>query len=323
MRIFQALRHAALATALCLGAGAALAAYPDKPVRLVVNFTPAGPLDLLARLVAERASRELGQPVIVENRAGAGGNIATKDAAAATPDGYTGLVAGINITINPWMTADMQVDSRKDLAPVRIVAIAPTILVVRNDFPARNFQEFLQEVRKHPDTYNSAAPGSSPLLATELFSQQTGTRITPVPYKGASPAMIDLIAGHVDLSFATLGSVLPHIKSGKVRALALAAPERDAQLPDVPTFAELGMKDFRFDAWAGLLMPAGTPPAVIDTLARSLDKLAGSAEFETQVLELGMKPVVQDSPSAFARTIDTELGLYKTLAQSVRGKIAQ
>lgn len=326
MTVSHVLRVAgrALLAACLLAAPAVQAAgYPDRPVRLLVGFAPGGPTDLAARLVAKHLGADLGQAFIVENRAGAGGNIATKDAAGATPDGYTGLVAGINITINPWMTADMHVDSRKDLLPVRIVAIAPTILVVRNDFPARDFQEFLREVRKHPDTYNSAAPGSSPLLATELFSQQTGTRITPVPYKRASPAMIDLIAGHVDLSFATLGSVLPHIKSGKVRALALAAPERDAQLPDVPTFAELGMQDFRFDAWAGVLMPAGTPPAVIDTLARSLDKLAGSAEFEAQVLELGMKPVVQDSPSAFARTIDTELGLYKTLAQSVRGKIAQ
>ncbi|AZW20390.1 Bug family tripartite tricarboxylate transporter substrate binding protein [Bordetella bronchiseptica] len=273
MTVSHVLRVAGRALlAACLLATPAVqaAGYPDRPVRLLVGFAPGGPTDLAARLVAKHLGADLGQAFIVENRAGAGGNIATKDAAGATPDGYTGLVAGINITINPWMTADMHVDSRKDLLPVRIVAIAPTILVVRNDFPARDFQEFLREVRKHPDTYNSAAPGSSPLLATELFSQQTGTRITPVP-----------------------------------------------------TFAELGMQDFRFDAWAGVLMPAGTPPAVIDTLARSLDKLAGSAEFEAQVLELGMKPVVQDSPSAFARTIDTELGLYKTLAQSVRGKIAQ
>ncbi len=320
-------RHLGALLAVCtlaLPATATLAAdYPTKPVRLLVGFAPGGPTDLAARLVAKHLGEDLGQQFIVENKPGAGGNIATKDAAAAAPDGYTGLVAGINLTINPWMTDDIHVDSRKDLMPVRIVAIAPTILVVRNDFPARDFAQFMQEVRAKPGQYNSAAPGSSPLLATELFSQQTGTRITPVPYKGASPAMVDLIAGHVDLSFATLGSVLPHIKSGKVRALAIAAPERDAQLPEVPTFAEQGMPDFRFDAWAGLLMPAGTPQAAIDTLAASLDKLAKSPQFEKQVLELGMKPVTDDSPQAFAKTIDQELELYRGLAGPVRAKMAR
>lgn len=312
---------------LCLGtfcATAPLAAgYPDKPVRIVVGFAPGGPTDLAARLIAKHLGEDLGQTFVVENRPGAGGNIATNEAARAAPDGYTGLVAGINLTINPWMTDDLKADTRKDFRPVRVVAIAPTVLVVRNDFPAATFQEFLAQVKANSGKFNSAAPGSSPLLAAILFSQQAGADVVPVPYKGAAPAMVDLMAGHVDLSFATLGSVLPHIKSGKVRALALAAPQRDEQMPDVPTFAELGMPDFRFDAWAGLVVPAGTPDAVVDVLARSLDKLAASPEFAAQALDLGMKPVVDGSPAAFGRIIADELALYEPLAKSARQALAK
>lgn len=300
--------------------GATEADYPNKPVRILVGFSSGGPMDIAARLVARHLSSDLGQPFIVDNKAGAAGNIGTAEAAKATPDGYTGLVAGINITINPYMTDDIRVDSRKDLRPVKMVAIAPTVLVVRNSFPASTFAEFLAEIRKNPDKYSSAAPGSSPMLATLMFSQLTQTQITPVPYKGAAPAMVDLMGGHVDLSFATLGSVLPQIKGGKVKALAIALPERSSQLPDVPTFAEVGMKDFRFDAWAGLFMPARTPDEVIDKLSRSLDKLVASKAFESQLAEAGMTAVRGSSPESFARIIDAELVLYEQLSSKARGK---
>ncbi|MCD0503240.1 Bug family tripartite tricarboxylate transporter substrate binding protein [Bordetella petrii] len=324
MKLVTLLRRAAWIP-LCLGLAAAPAAYaqpyPSQPINLIVGFPAGGPTDLIARLIGQHLGTDLGQKVIVENKAGAGGNIGTKAAATSKPDGYTGLVASLNLTINPWMTTELDVDSRKDLMPVRTVAVAPTVLVVSNDFPARNFNEFLAAVRQAPDKYNAAAQGSSPLLAAELFTQLTGTVITPVPYKGAAPAMVDLIAGHVDMSFATLGSVLPHIKSGKVRVLAVASPQRYVLLPDVPTFAEEGMPDFRFDSWTGLLMPAGTPPAVIDKLKASLDKLAASPEFEKQVLEMGMTPVVQDTPEDFAKVIDQELVLYEKLAAAARKKV--
>lgn len=310
---------------LCFGLIAAPAAmaetYPSQPVNLVVGFPAGGPTDLIARLVAQHLGSDLGQKFIVENKGGAGGNIGTKTAARAKPDGYTGLIASLNLTINPWMTEGLDVDSRKDLMPVRTVAVAPTVLVVRNDFPAKNFSEFVQAVRAAPNKYNAAAQGASPLLAVELFTQLTDTEITPVPYKGAAAAMVDLIAGHVDMSFATLGSVLPHIKSGKVRVLAVASPERYVLLPDTPTFVEEGMPDFRFDSWTGLVMPAGTPEAVIDTLKTSLDKLVASPEFEKQVWEMGMTPVMQDTPADFAKTIDRELVLYEKLAASASKKV--
>ena len=323
MKISKFLR---CAIPLCLGlltTPAAMAAdpYPSQPVNLIVGFSAGGPTDLIARLITEHLGTDLGEKFIVENRAGAGGNIATKAAARSKPDGYTGMVASLNLTINPWMTADIDVDTRKDFMPVRTVAIAPTVLVVNNDFPAKNVKEFLEAVRQSPDKYNASAQGSSPLLAAELFTELTGTKITPIPYKGAAPAMVDLIAGHVDMSFATLGSVLPHIRSGKVRVLAVASPERYVLLPDTPTFAESGLPDFSFDSWTGLVMPAGTPPAVIEKLKVSLDKLVVSPKFEKQVHEIGMTPVLKDSPEQFAKTIDKELKLYEKLAASARKKV--
>jgi tripartite-type tricarboxylate transporter receptor subunit TctC len=311
----------ALALAAPLVAGAA-DEYPSKPVRVVVGFAPGGPTDIVARLVAKHLSTDLGQPFVIENKAGAAGNIGTTEAARAAPDGYTALVAGINLTINPYMTDDLKVDSRKDLKPVKVVAITPTVLVVRNDFPASNLKEFIAEVRKNPGKYSSAAPGSSPMLATVLYNQLTQSHITPVPYKGAAPAMTDLIGGHVDLSFATLGSVLPHIKAGKVKALAVATLQRDPMLPEVGTFAESGMKDFRFDAWVGLVTPAKTPDDVVTKLSKSLDKLVGSKAYEEQLASAGLTPVKGSTPASYARIIDEELALYEKLAAKARGTTA-
>lgn len=317
---------AMLAGALAVSASLPVAAeadYPNKPVRVVVGFAPGGPTDIVARLVAKHLTTDLGQPFVVDNKAGAAGNIGTAEAAKAAPDGYTALVTGINLTINPYMTDDLKVDSRKDLKPVKMVAITPTVLVVRNTFPASNFKEFAAEVRKNPGKYSSAAPGSSPMLATVLYNQLTKSEIVPVPYKGAAPAMTDLIAGHVDLSFATLGSVLPHIKAGKVKALAVATPQRDAMLPDVPTFAESGMKDFRFDAWVGLVMPAKTPDDVVAKLSKSLDKLVTSKAYEEQLGNAGLTPIKGGTPASYAKVIDEELGLYEKLAAKARGTAAK
>jgi tripartite-type tricarboxylate transporter receptor subunit TctC len=313
-----ALLSGVLALAVPFGA-AADAAYPDKPVRVLVGFAPGGPTDIVARLVAKHLAADLGQPFVIENKGGAAGNIATQEAARATPDGYTALVAGINLTINPYMTDDLKVDSRKDIKPVKIVAITPTVLVVRNDFPASNFKEFIAEVHRNPGKYSSAAPGSSPMLATVLYNQLTGSSILPIPYKGAAPAMVDLIAGHVDMSFATLGSVLPHIKSGKVKALAVASPERDPMLPEVATFAEAGMKDFRFDAWVGMVMPAKTPDAIVAKLSASLDKLVASPAYAEQLGHAGLVPVKGSTPASYAKVIDQELSLYEKLAAKARG----
>jgi tripartite-type tricarboxylate transporter receptor subunit TctC len=303
-----------------LGAHAQQSDFPGHAARVEVGFAAGGPTDTVARLVARHLNEDLKQSFIVDNRPGAAGNIATAEVVKAAPDGYTSLIASVNITINPAVMDDIRFDGRTDLKAVKSVAKAPTVLVVRNDFPARNYAEFIAELRKHPDKYNSAAPGASPLLATELFDQLTKTHITPVPYKGAAPAMVDLVAGQVDLSFATLGSVLPHIKAGKVRALAIASPQRDPQLPDVPTFAESGLPNFRFDAWVGLFVPARTPDAVIAKLDGSLDKLVKSKAYASQLALVGMTPVMDSTPASFAATIDQETTLYAHLGQALKDK---
>lgn len=294
--------------------------FPSRASRVVVGFSPGGPTDNVARLVAKHLNEDLKQPFVVDNRAGAAGNIATAEVIKSPADGYTSLIASVNITINPAVMDDVRFDARTELKPVRSVAIAPTVLVVRNDFPAQTYAEFVEQLRKQPNKYNSAAPGASPLLATELFGQLTNTRITPVPYKGAAPAMVDLIAGHVDLSFATLGSVLPHIKAGKVRALAIASPKRDPELPGVPTFIESGLPNFSFDAWVGLFVPARTPDDVVAKINTSLETLVKSKAYETQLALIGMTPVAQSTPASFASLIDQETALYARLGKALKDK---
>lgn len=291
--------------------------YPERTVAVEVGFSPGGPTDIIARLAAQHLSDDLNQPFIVENKSGAAGNIATNSVAKAEPDGYTGLVASINITINPFMTEGLSKDSPNDLIPVKLLANAPTVLVVRKDFPAQNFEEFLAEVKANPKTYNAAAHASSPLLATTLFFQETGAEIVPVPYKGAAPAMVDLIAGHVDLSFATLGSVLPYIKNGSLRVLAVAAPSRLEDMPDAPTFSELGFENFKFDSWIGWFFPVGTPEYAINKIEKSLDKLVAAESYRKTLAEAGFTPL-KSTPASFAKVIKDELELYENLVVATR-----
>lgn len=297
---------------------AAQAAYPERPVKLVVGFSAGGPTDIAARLVAKHLGQDLQQPFVIENKAGAGGNLATIEVAKSASDGYTGMVSGMNLTINPFMTEGLKVDSKRDFMPVRLFATSPTILVVRKDFPASNFEEFVKELKKKPGQYNASAQGASPVLAIELFKNRTGTDITSVPYKGAAPAMIDLVAGHVDLSFASLGSVMPHIQSGKVKALAIASAVRHKDLPNVQTFTEVGMPDFRFDSWVGMLFPKGTSADVIDKVDASIAKLVGQSDFAAALDKAGMEPVLQSSPASFSQLISQEMQLYQKLAAGIK-----
>lgn len=293
---------------------AALAEFPDRPVKLVVGFSAGGPTDIAARLLAKHLGEDLKQPFVIDNKAGAGGNLATNEVARSRADGYTGMVSGMNLTINPFMTEGLKVDSQQDFEPVRVFATSPTILVVRKDFPAENFAQFLQELKKNPGQYDASAQGASPVLAIQLFKTRTGTQISSIPYKGAAPAMIDLVAGHVDLSFASLGSVMPYLQSGRLKALAIAAPARHKDLPQVPTFTEVGMPDFRFDSWVGVLFPRGTPPGVLQKVDASLAKLVGTGEFARALDKAGMEPVTDSTPASFKQLIDKEMQLYKRLA---------
>ena len=284
----------ALLTGLVAGAAwAQPAAYPQQSMKLVVGFAAGGPSDIVARAFADQAAKSLSQTVIVENRPGANAVIATEAVAAAKPDGLTLLAAATNHTMIPALYAGrIKFDAAKSFVPVCTLASSATVLVVGPAMPVRTVAEFLDRVKAKPGTATYATPGqgSSPHLATEQFRKITGVAMVHVPYKGAAPAVTDLLGGQVDLSFATVGSVLPHIKSGKLTALAVASRQRSALLPQVPTFDEVGVKGFVIDTWYGLLTPAGTPPEALRVLTREAQTFAQSAAVRERLAGAGLEP---------------------------------
>jgi tripartite-type tricarboxylate transporter receptor subunit TctC len=284
----------ALFASLVAGAAwAQPAAYPQQPVKLVVGFAAGGPSDIVARAFADQAAKSLSQTVIVENRPGANAVIATEAVAAAKPDGLTLLAAATNHTMIPALYAGrIKFDAAKSFVPVCTLASSATVLVVGPAMPVRTVAEFLDRVKAKPGTATYATPGqgSSPHLATEQFRKLTGVSMVHVPYKGAAPAVTDLLGGQVDLSFATVGSVLPHIRSGKLTALAVASRQRSALLPQVPTFDEVGVKGFVIDTWYGLLAPAGTPPEALRVLTREAQGFAQSTAMRERLAGAGLEP---------------------------------
>ncbi|MEN4919242.1 tripartite tricarboxylate transporter substrate binding protein [Achromobacter spanius] len=325
MFIARKMARALVAASAMVAVVPALAAddYPARPLRFIVGFAVGGPTDIVARVAANDLGKALGQTVIVENRPGANATIAANAVARAQGDGYTGLIAATNHTINAVLYPDLQFKSVDDFAPVAAIAVAPTVLIVNKNFPAQNLDEFLKELRANPDKYSyaSAGSGGTPHLSAELFKKLTHTSIMHVPYKGAAPAMSDVVAGHVPISFATLGSVLPQIKAGQVRAIAVASPQRSPLLPDVPTFEESGVKDFRLDSWYGLMMPKGTPPAVVSRLAESLQKIARTPEFASQMATAGLQPITDSGPAQFEAQLRAEIALFTDLVKSSNLKV--
>ncbi|WP_119153583.1 tripartite tricarboxylate transporter substrate binding protein [Caldimonas tepidiphila] len=285
----------ALLAALTAATAAAAqpAAYPQKPVKLMVGFAAGGPSDLVARAFADHAAKGLGQAMIVENKPGANAVLASEAVAQAQPDGLTLLAAATNHTMIPALYAGrVKFDAATSFKPVCTLASSATVLVVGPALPVKSLKEFLDRVRANPAGATFASPGlgSSPHLATEAFRKLTGTQMVHVPYKGAAPAVNDLMGGQVDLSFATVGSVLPHIKSGKLTALAVAARQRSALLPQVPTFEEAGLKGFVVDTWYGLMAPAGTPADVMRTLEREAVGFARSPQMRERLTAAGLEP---------------------------------
>ncbi len=293
--------------------------YPSQPVKLVVGFAAGGPSDLVARAFADQAAKGLGQPVVLENKPGANAVLATEAVAAARPDGLTLLVAATNHTMIPALYGGrIKFDAAKSFVPVCTLASSATVLVVGPSMPVKTVAEFLARVRAKPDsaTYATPGQGSSPHLATEQFRRLTNTAMVHVPYKGAAPAVTDLIGGQVDLSFATLGSVLPHLRSGKLRALAVASRQRSALLPEVPTFEEAGVKGFTVDTWYGLLAPAGTPAEALRLLTREATAFNASAAMHERLAGAGLEPggVCGDAFAAqIAREIDANARVAREL----------
>lgn len=247
-------------------------AWPSKPVKLVVPYPPGGPTDIVARVVAERLTAQTGQSFIVDNRAGAGGNLGAEAVAKAAPDGYTLLVATTAHAINKSLFKSLNYDVQRDFTPVSLLTQGPLVLVVNPEFPAKNVGELIALAKAKPKSvsFASSGNGQSTHLAAELFASMAGAPMTHVPYKGSAPALNDLIAGQVPLMFDTMLSAMPHVKSGRLRALAITGAQRSPAAPDLPTVAESGLPGYQAYAWNGLLAPAGTPPAVISRLSEEL-----------------------------------------------------
>jgi len=295
--------------------------WPAQPVRLVVGFAAGGPTDIVARSFAEHAAKGLGQPVIVDNKPGANTIIAA-EAVANAADAHTLLLAATNHTTIPALySGRVKFDAVKSFKPVCMLASAPTVLVVGPSLGARTLAEFVQKAKASPlgITYASPGIGSSVHFAGEVFARQAGVKLTHIPYKGAAPAVADVMAGQVDASFATLGSVLPLIKSGKLTALAIASNQRSAQLPGVPTFDEAGVKGYAADAWYGLLAPAAAPEATVKLLQHEALAYAASAAGSEKLRSLGMVPQPLCG-EAFASQMAREVATYSQVAKELNLK---
>ena len=311
----RALAAAATLALAAPGAGRS-ADFPTRPVRVVVPFPPGGPTDTIARLVAPRLEQGWGQPVIVENRGGAGGNIGTDTVARAAPDGHTLLLAASSHAINPSIFRSLPYDPVRDFAAVALLASSPFVLVVHPSVPAHSLAELLALARARPGrlNYASASNGSGNHLAMEMLKAATGVDLVRVPYAGAAPATTDLLAGQVPVMFNNMVSAVPHIAAGRLRALAVSGPARSTALPAVPAVAET-LPGFDASTWYGVLAPAGTPPAVAAELnARFVAALDGPEQRE-RLLALGLEPTTS-SADGFGRFIAAEMAKWGRAARA-------
>ena len=286
-------------------------AWPSRPIRFILPFPPGGGTDILGRLIAERLSTSLGQPVVTENRGGAGGNVGAEAAAKSAPDGYTIVLVAPSLAISPTLYSKINYDPVKDFAPVSLVATVPNVMITQPSLPVQTLGEFIAYAKGKPGALNfgSGGAGTSNHLAGELFNIVTGARLVHIPYKGVNLAMQDVLAGNVHLVFIGIPAAAPHIKAGKLRALALVAPQRSSALPEVPTVAEAGLRDFEVTTWYGVLAPAGTPRNVVTRLNTELVKIMHSPELKDRLAATGTEPLTS-TPEEFAAYIKREIAKW-------------
>lgn len=296
--------------------------YPDKPIKLVVGFAPGGATDIVARLIGVEMEKRLGQPIVIDNKAGGGSNIGAAEAARGKPDGYTLFMMTVAQTINPAVYSKLTYNTQKDFEPVALTMSSPSILVVNPNVPAKTASELVAWAKANPGklTMASSGAGGSPHMAAELFKLRTGIEYLHVPYKGANPAMNDVLSGVIMGGFKTATAAIPQIKAGKVRALAVAAPQRLAQLPDVPTMAEAGFPDFNVTSWNGIVAPAGTPKAIVDKLNAVVNDVLKNPAVVAQFEKRAAVPV-GGSPAYFRAFIDRELKTWAGVAKAANVKI--
>jgi tripartite-type tricarboxylate transporter receptor subunit TctC len=303
------------AVSVCLAAVIAWAAhaqeYPTRPVRVIVPFAPGGPNDIIVRLVAQKLAASLGQPFLVENRAGAGGNIGTDYVAKSAPDGYTLLSVGPgSLIINPLM-GKVPYDTERDFAPIALMARAPNALVAHPSLAAHSVKELIALARARPGAinYGSGGNGSTPHLAAALFAAMAGVELTHVPYKGTAPATADLIGGQVQIAFLGIPAVLPHARSGKLRVLAVTGLQRSAELPEVPTVDESGVPGYEVNPWYGLLAPAGTPRAIVVRLGAETTRVVRAAEMREKLAGQGAE-AAGGTPEEYAGVIRADTATW-------------
>jgi tripartite-type tricarboxylate transporter receptor subunit TctC len=310
--------------ALAISCGAALAqTYPQKPVKLIVGFPPGGGVDIIARSIQQRLSERLGQPVVVENRPGAGGNIAAEQVAHAPADGYTLLVSAVSsLAISASLYKAPRYDLLKDLTPVAVVASVPNVLVVHPSVKANNVKEFIAYVKANPGKVNfgSAGSGTTVHFAGELFKSMADLDMVHVPYKGAAPAMADLLGGQVQVMFDFLSAAGPQIKSGKLRALGVTSTKRSPVLPNVPTIAEAGLPGYNVLGSFGVMAPSGTPAEVVNRLNREIGAVVNLPEIKEHLISYAATPE-QLTPSEFSQVLKAEVAKWAKIVDSTGAKL--
>ena len=310
---------AAAATLAPMAAANAQAAYPSKPITLVVPFTPGGSVDNSGRLMADRLNRELGVPVLVDNKGGAGGAMGSVYVAKAKPDGYTLIVTSQSThVVNPAVNPNLPYDAVKDFAPITLIDRLANVLLVNADLPVRSFAELVKYAQANPGklNYASAGTGSVSHLSMELMKNQAKLPMTHIPYRGSGVALSDLLAGQVQLTWNNLSSNLANIRNGKLRALAVAAPQRVSQLPDVPTFAELELPDLNLTSWTGLAAPANTPAPIIERLYQATRKVLQDPATRATWVDKGMMVPEDVKPQAYQAEIIERIKFYQRIAKA-------
>jgi len=303
----------AFLTVLFMAVGAGAQTYPDKPIKLVVPFAPGGSVDIVGRLLAQSLGEGLKQTIVVENRAGAGGNIGFEAVAHAKPDGYTLLMASSNLAVNVSLYRTIGYDPLKDFAPISLVALQPNVLMVHPSLPVKTVPELIAYAKANPGKLNfgSSGIGASQHLAGELFKSRTGVDMVHVPYKGGGPAMADLVGGRIQLMFETIPSSMSFVRSGQLRAIAVTTEERSAQLPDVPTMQET-VTGFVSRGWLGVAAPAGTPQPIVDRLNGAIHKAIADPAVAKRLTDLGLQVKVS-APAEFSSFIASEVKDFRTL----------
>lgn len=318
-------RHVALVVAAVLVAAPVAIAqtYPAKPVKLVVPFPPGGSLDLTGRLLAQKLTEAWGQPVVVENKPGAGGNIGADLVAKSPPDGYTILLGALSThAVNPSLYAKMPYDAAKDFAPITLIAITPNVLVVNAAAPVNNVREFIAYARANPGklSFGSGSSGSAGHLAGELFKVETGTDAVHIPFKGGAPATQALLSGDTQFMFDNLANAMAQVKAGKLKALAVTTAKRSPLVPDLPTMAEAGLPGFDIATWYGLFAPAGTPPAIVAKWNVDVTKILNTPDVRARLIADGAEPA-PNTPEQFVQMIASELVKYARIVKISGAKV--